>query len=236
MVLVDDPQSVWETLTSCDLPIFPAVPAGGSEAFWPDADVTAFIGFAEQVGARVLYVRAAVASALADARREQGRSVPPDLRGRADEVAVVWAAFALDGVVHRFEAVARWFDAACAQADVRADLDRHDLQARVDAMAREVVGDRAFWDYGVRGPDRKREVVETAFPDLDEMEVEEVMWAAVGVDRTELKPDREGGWAEHARRERDAGRTKVSIAEEIGITVNVLNRVMQENPPQQDVS
>lgn len=211
------------------LPCVPALPNGpGWEVDWPDPDgVMDFVATASAAGARLLYLEAPRAH---DELFEAPAAAEAIAQHRG-EVASVQAAWVVEGVVHRLGVLATWVDAAAAAEDLHHDLDQHDQDARLDQMARVVVDDPAFQLHSGPRDDAKYAAIDTAFPDLDRGTRFQLLHRANSIDVAERKPAREAAWAARARELLEDGATKRGAAEQLGISVNVLNRVLQQNPP-----
>ena len=234
MHVVDDPQAVLDRLQDeadrAALTTLPALPLGdGWEVEWPDPDdAIGFLVAARAAGARLLYLEIARASG---AWLESAGIVDVATEHRG-EVATVAAAWVADGVVHRFEVAARWCEEAVVASRLSQDLDAHDEQAEIERMARILVEDPAFQLHSGPRDDAKYAVIDREFPGLDRPTRRAVWSEANRIDWTERKPAREAEWARQGRAHMAEGLSKVAAAERMGISVNILNRVLQQNPPE----
>lgn len=227
--LVEDAREVAQAIIrACEqheLPVFPARVCGsGFTANWPNAtDVDGFVRTAADVGAPVVYLAQVTAE---QAAAQTGK----ELRDRLEEVVEVEAGLVVEAVLHRLAVVSRWWFELQEITDFAAELDWADRRARAEQIARRVVDNPAFWDHGSAGRHARQDaVVRDAFPDLDERTVYEVIDLANRIDQRELQPLREQQWADQARELLGGGVKKIEIAERLGITTNVLNRILQTN-------
>jgi hypothetical protein len=193
MHVVDDPQAVLARLQDeadlAALTTLPALPLGnGWEVEWPDPDDSiGFLVAARAAGARLLYLEAARAS---DAWLESTgvADVATEHRG---EVATVAAAWLVDGILHRLEVAARWYEEAVIASRLSQDLDAYDEQAELERMARVVVEDPAFQLHSGPRYESKYAVIGRELPDLDRRTRRAIWSKANRIDLTERKPARE---------------------------------------------
>jgi hypothetical protein len=195
----------------------------GWEAVWPDGDdPDRFVELAAELGAPALYL---VAAGADPALLETSSAVAK----HGGEVATLVAAFVAGGVLHRFEVAACWYGEAAQGAEFAADIERHNREQHAEQMARTVVVDPAFQVHSGACDDAKFAAIEVAFPEIDEETAWLVWRAANRIDKTELKPAREAEWARAARELMAGGATQRAAAGELGISVGVLARVLQQN-------
>lgn len=100
--------------------VFPALPHSESDVDW-QGEADEFVEMAAAVPVRVFYLTAAVLELpdvedLEDSLRVDGALAPDDAtrvddaRRHLGEIVVVGAAFVVDGIVHRFETTADWWE------------------------------------------------------------------------------------------------------------------------------
>lgn len=208
------------------LAVFPAVPDGqGFVVSWPyDDDPESFVATCAGLDVPVLYMASARASDLAGDEVE----VEP---GREDEVVLVVAAGVVGGVLHQLQVASRWWDELEQTREFVADLEVRDERARIEQLARQVVDDPVFHDHGSTGRHARQEAVVAArFPELEERTVRRVAGHASRIDATERKAAREAEMAEKAREMMTAGSPRRAAAAKLGISDNVLARILEQNP------
>ena len=222
--LVDDLTRVIETMSkhaeTSSLPVWPGPLPPLPASLWPDPhDIAAFFAIADE-GGTLLYVNVL-----------RARDLEYDIAADPDEAAQCTCGFVADGVLLHLSFASKAIRTEVEVADHVALLDLDDEDRRIEQYARQVFDHPAFHDHGSAGrDDRCAEVVRQAFPDLDDATVRRVVWRGQKLDRIEAKPAREAAIAEEAHERHADGETKVAIATSMGITTNVLGRIMQQNP------
>lgn len=227
-----------EDLARADgLAIFPGFPDDCPTARWPDAERPEdFVEMAVRVGAPLLYLAGLDAEQMAPMEHVDLESHPQVDPGGLVTVVAGWMA---GSVLHILTVTDPAWEKVVEQATTEADvarfreqLEAHEAEEFVEGAARDVVTDRAFWDHGSQGRDAaKLGAIERLRPDVPEHLRFRVLLRANKIDRIEYKPSREEAWAQRAREMIADGQTKRAAATEIGISVNVLNRVLETNPP-----
>lgn len=229
-------EAVHDAAAAHQLPVFEGWPLRVPEAEWDGEDLARFIGLGADLDAGLLYATTISAAELAVADDVELADTGFD----PDEAVMVVAGWMHAGTLHSLRRVdPRWAPAVetvrteTAVARFRDQVVAHEQDEIVEASARKVVGDPVFWDRGGHGrDDRQMAAVRRILPDLPGDLVWLVVRRAVKIDAAEFLEDRERGWASRARKLMDEGTTKVNAAAALGITVNVLGRVLQVHPPE----
>lgn len=234
MWVVDDvagrTQSTLELIEQRGFLTFPAMPERPSLVVeWPHpADFDGFLELADELGVRMLYV-----DVMAAGQAFPGE-LPEELVGHVDEPVQMRVGWVQGGWLHLHGVVARWFDEFLVQRDFAEGLEMRDREARIEQAARRVVDDPSFHDRG--SPDREQRqlaVIADQLPDLDPDERWAVLRHARRIDLTERKPQREREMADEARTLLGApGAKKITVAAKLGVSPDVLNRILTQNPPQ----
>jgi hypothetical protein len=215
-----------ELAGSLGAPIWPSVPMTLPGVLWPDPDDRAgFRRIVEDCSPSLVFFEYTTAAGVADLDLDLAEFSPSD-------PVFVSCGIVHDGLWLHLTYVSVALETELQLLEHRQQVDQVDRERRVEQLAREVFDDPAFHDHGGAGRDeRTRAVVREAFPDLDDHMVWRVARRGQQLDWTEAKPDREAALAVEAHRRYADGETKVDIATSMGITTNVLSRIMQQNPP-----
>lgn len=222
---VDDPaalaQQLRDAAETANMAVVDApVDGEGWQADWPATlPTTDYVPLAARSGASVLWLHTVITD----------QEWPdPTHRGDVGAIAAVWVA---DAVAVRPEVAAEWWAADIATQELSEDIERHEQEAQVESLARQIVSHEAFRNRSAARNAIQDAAVSEAFPDLDESMVWRVSRRAHMIDQAELQPAREAEWAAEGHAMLADGATKVATAQKFGISTNVLNRILQENPP-----
>lgn len=151
------------------------------------------------------------------------------------QVSIALIAWKYDNILHYFSKQAEWYteikEKYSEQVSIIKNLRetektkrKSEMEEEANKIANKLAGDKNF--YQARTQLEQRRYIEKIYPNIDEGILYNAIQTALEIYQSQILPSLEKEWADKARKEIRAGKSKTTVATNLGITVPKLNRLL----------